>query len=189
MKIKVIGIDPAFANIGLALGEVDVGSGRVNIRDLHLIRTEAEKVNKKVVRKNSDDLRRARENITALRGVIDAYDPSFVFAEVPTGAQSARASWTLGIAVGMLGAVTKPMIEVLPREVKIATGLKHPDKEDMIEWAMKQHPQAPWVMQKRGGVLQSVKGSNEHLADAVAVIHAGVATEEFKRMLAFSASL
>ncbi len=183
--IKVVGIDPAFANIGVCCGFlVPDGSPsgfRLQISTLELIQTQADKAGKKVVRKNSDDLRRAQEASRQLRGIISDFKPSMVFAEVPTGAQSARAAWALGIAVGVLAGIDSPLVQVLPREVKEAVGERHADKEEIIEWALKKFPDAPWFWQSRGGKQVSVNSKNEHVADAVAAIHAGLLTDEFKR--------
>lgn len=178
-RIPILGIDAAFANTGLALAYYDVDSETVEVADLRLIKTEADKAGKKVVRKNSDDLRRAAEVIVGSDKALVDHQPAFAFAEVPTGAQSARAAWALGIAVGLIAhtASKVPLIQVTPKEVKDVTGEKFPDKAQMIDWAVRKHPNAPWP--KRGGKI--VAGQAEHLADAVAAIHAGLQTDEFRR--------
>lgn len=182
--IRVLGIDAAFVNVGLALAEVtiDRSVSQINVQDLRLVRTEADKDSKKKVRKNSDDLRRAREVVRAIRYAIQEWDVHMVAVEVPTGAQSARAAWSLGMAVGILASIDVPTIEVLPREVKLVTGERHADKDMMIEWAIANHPSAPWSYRTLAGKQVQVSSTNEHLADAVAAIHAGTRTEEFKRM-------
>jgi hypothetical protein len=48
----------------------------------------------------------------------------------------------------------------------------------MIEWAVAKHPDAPWL--RRGGKLIA---KNEHLADAVASIYAGLKTAQFASVL------
>jgi Holliday junction resolvasome RuvABC endonuclease subunit len=183
--IKVVGIDPAFANIGVCCGHLvpaPTSSGyRLQIASLDLIHTEADKAGKKVVRKNSDDLRRAQQASRGLRSIISDFKPAMIFAEVPTGAQSARAAWALGIAVGVLAGIDGALVQVLPREVKEAVGERHAGKEEIIEWALKQHPEANWYMRTSGGKQVSVNSKNEHLADAVATIYAGLLTDDFKR--------
>ena len=183
--IKLLGIDAAFANTGMALCEYELETGSIIVNELRLCKTEADKANKKVVRKNSDDLRRTSESIDALDQAIDEFAPSFAICEVPTGTQSARSAWCLGIAVGVIGHVAKrvPLIQVTPKEVKDVTGLKFPDKAEMIEWASTKHPGANWPMQTVKGVKSIVAGKAEHMADAVAVVHAGVRTTEFRGYL------
>ena len=108
MLIQVVGVDSAFSNMGLARASIDLRTGSILINSLRLISTEAQA--KKVVRKSSDDLRRARE----LHGALSEFAPGSLvaFAEVPHGSQSGRASWALGIAVGVLASCPIPMIQV-----------------------------------------------------------------------------
>lgn len=184
MEIKVMGLDPAFSNTGVCRGVLrSTEEGyRLDIVALDLIHTEAEKINKKVIRKNSDDLRRAQETSRQLREIINAWRPNCIFAEIPTGAQSARAAWALGIAVGVVGSIDRPIIQVLPREVKEAVGERHAGKDEIIDWAIGKYPDANWAWRNKNGEKIQVKSTNEHLADAVAAIHAGLLTDEFQRI-------
>ena len=170
--MKIMGIDAAFANIGLALGvmEDDV----IVIKDLHLVHTEGLKRRPKGMTKSTDDLRRARECLSQVQQKIIEWQPDIIVAEVPFGSQSARASWSLGITIGVLAGIGD-FIEVTPRQVKTATGEPNADKDMMIEWAMLKHPEAPWVMRKLKGNIVQVASTNEHLADAVGAIYAGIA--------------
>ncbi len=182
MRIPVIGIDAAFANTGIALGFYDVQAGRIEMQELRLVSTTADKVNKKVVRKNSDDLRRAGEVLRFVDAAIADHQPKFAFCEVPFGAQSARAAWALGISVGLIAHVMTqvPLIQVTPKEVKDVVAEKFPDKAQMISWASKTYPDLNWPT--RSGKI--VAGKAEHMADAVAAIHAGVLTDDFRRTIA-----
>lgn len=185
--IRVLGLDAAFSNCGMAVAEVDVAFAEAPIiraTRLHLVSTKADSAGKKVVRKNSDDLRRTREVASAIRDVILQEKIDLVCVEVPMGAQSARAAWALGIVVGILGSVQTPLIEVSPREVKLVTGDKLAEKEDMIKWASETYPALNWP-RTTGPTPRIVAGKAEHLADALAAIHAGVGTEEFKRLAIF----
>ena len=184
-EIRIVGFDPAFANWGIAHAMFNMQSGQITVDDLVLIQTETSK--HKDVRKNSDDLRRSRELNRAILSNTEGV--SVIFSEVPTGTQSARASWTLGIAVGVLGAVHTPIIQLQPTEVKLATvGTKTASKQEMIEWAMAMHPDAPWIMRKSKGKMVPLN-SNEHLADAVEVLYAGVQSDQFYQMRALLAGL
>lgn len=183
VRIPILGIDAAFANTGIVLAEYDIETNTVFVKELRLVQTTADKANKKVVRKNSDDLRRAAEAITAVDKAIEDHKPVFAVVEVPFGAQSARAAWALGIAVGIIAHVASKvsLIQVTPKEVKDVVGEKFPDKAQMIAWAYRNYPDANWPMQKRGGKLEIVAGKAEHMADGVAAVHAGIVTDEFKR--------
>ena len=168
----LIGIDLAFANMGLC--RATWNGGAVKVEELKLVSTE--NTEGKSVRKSSSDLRRAQELYRALTDFCAGADLAFV--EVPHGSQSARASWALGISVGVLSSCTLPLIQVTALEVKlISAGKKNASKDDLINWAIKKHPEAKWL--RHAG---RVTNKNEHLADAIATIHAGMNTDEFKRM-------
>ena len=87
-----------------------------------------------------------------------------------------------GVCVGVLGAIRSlgiPLIEVTPTEVKVAfTGNKTATKEEMIAEAIKLYPQANFPNQ-RGRITAKA----EHVADAIAAIHAGVNTPMFQNLL------
>lgn len=174
--MNVIAIDAAFANMGLAAAVI-LPTGKVLCNDLLLVSSERE--DKKVVRKSSDDLRRAQHLAVMLRHWQGLHRPSIAFAEVPSGSQSASAARALGIAVGVLASCTVPIIEVSPMEVKrlFGTGKKGATKAEIIAWAVKKWPSAPWLRYK-GRLTQA----NEHLADAMAVIEAGMQTPAFQQL-------
>lgn len=175
--IQVVGIDPALRNMGFCKATLDLDTLKITVTDLILVTTEADKKNAKVVRKNSDDLDRAQ----ILHGAIvrECRGASLAFVEVPVGSQSARAMASYGICIGILAACPIPMIQLTPTEVKLAaTGSKHAAKQEVIEWAFEQHPAAPWLTTKRGGVRVPTL-NNEHLADACAAIYAGIKTDQF----------
>ena len=176
MKIKIVGIDPAMANMGLAKATLDLDTLDIHIDELILPQTESE--NGKTVRKNSDDIRRAK---ILYDGMVEACkDASFAIAEVPVGSQSARAMASYGICVGVLAACPIPLIQVTPTEVKLAAiGEKNASKLEMIDWGIKKYPYANWIMRKKGGVMVP-QNCNEHLADACAAIEAGLKTQQFK---------
>jgi len=166
MIIKAIAIDPAFANMGLARVSIDTQSSKVTCDDLKLIRTE--RLDLKVVRKSSSDLSRARVLSQALTEW--CYGSTIAFA----------AAKGLGIAVGVIAGCPLPLIEVSPTEVKRLFGEKGPvSKAQIITWAMKTWPDAPWLKHKGKVTL-----ANEHLADALAIVMAGMKTQEFQRLMA-----
>lgn len=181
MKIRVAGIDPSLNNTGLALGTFDISTGKVDIGLIQLIETEAR--SKKTVRKSSDDLRRAGEIVSGIHQFIA--DCHVVFAEIPTGSQSARGSFSNGICLGVLssiGTVETPfkgrLIQVSPTDVKLsAVGSKVAGKDEMIDWAYGRYPELEWFRYR--GKLQR---KNEHVADAIGAINAGVQTDEFKTL-------
>lgn len=182
ITVKAVAIDMAFSNMGLAHVDLIVVKDGISIlgRDLRLVSTERE--DHKEVRKSSDDLRRAGILHQTLTDFVDDSCATIAFAEVPSGSQSASAARALGIAVGVLGSCPVPIIEVSPMEVKklfSPNGKRKVPKTEIIAWAVKQWPRLPWL--KHAGKLTL---ANEHLADAMAVVVAGISTPAFKQLLA-----
>lgn len=178
MKMKVIGIDPALANIGLALAVVDLDSFNWHIEDIVLIQTQKGD-NLKVVRQNSDDLRRARELHMGIHTTAKRWGVGLAIGEVPVGAQDARAAFSFGVATGLLAGLPVPMIEVQPGEVqKNVLGYRGKDKEAIIAWATGKWPDLPWKKRMFKGNLRLV-ADNEHMADACAIIDTGLKTQQF----------
>lgn len=187
--IRVVGFDPSMSNWGIARGILVPGDAHsdavIEIHDLSVIKTQAEKA--KQIRRNSDDLDRAE---SLMKGAMAAAEGAqAIFVEVPVNSQSARAAVAYGLCVGILGALRAmgiPFFEVNPTEVKLAaTGDKNASKIDMINWATGLYPQAPWPTQTVKGATSIVASTAEHMADAVAAIHAGIASKSFKQMLPF----
>lgn len=178
-KLRIVGIDPALRNFGYALATVDIKSGKFTVTDLELVKTEDDAGKK--VRRNSDDLRRCRTHVEALKRITEG--AALVAAEIPVGSQSARAMASYGACIGILAACEVPIIEVTPTENKVrATGKKTASKDEMIEWAHNLFPKAPWLTRKSGG-KEVLKNENEHLADAVGAINAALQTEQWKQCL------
>jgi hypothetical protein len=78
--------------------------------------------------------------------------------------------------------LTNAVVTVTPTEVKVAaTGMKHADKEDVILATHGCYPDAPWLKSKKPNAMNIIDrdgyyltNANEHLADAVGVILAGL---------------
>ena len=183
MLIKVAGQDPSLRNWGTSLGVYDTETRKLTIQQLGVINPVLP--TGKQVRQNSLDLEAAKQlcagALTAVQGA------QAIFVEVPVGSQSARAMASYGVCVGVLGALranSVPFIEVSPTEVKLAGyGKKTATKQDMIQWAMDKHPEANWPMYKQKGIALVSEAKAEHMADAIAAIYAGIASNTFQQML------
>lgn len=178
MRIPVVGMDPSLRHWGLAESHLDLTTGYLDTPRLTIIEPGDPKG--KQIRQNSKDLHLA-ENL-AVAALAAARQAKAVFVEVPVGSQSARAMASYGICVGVLGAVRAegiPLIEVTPLEVKLAfTGKKTATKDEMIREALRLYPMAEFP--KHRGKLTA---KAEHVADAIAAIHAGVNTPYFQQIL------
>lgn len=193
MKLKLLGLDPSLSNFGIAKMTLDLTDRSLDLDDLVLVKTEPEqdKKKKKAVRQNSLDLERGRILHDAL--IEHAQGFQIAVAEVPVGSQSARAMASYGVCIGVLAACPIPMIQVTPSEVKMAGfGVKTATKDEMIEWALQTYPAANWLRYAQNGKTYK-KGepsaANEHLADAVAAVHAGILTDQFRQATALMRGL
>jgi len=178
MKIPVVGMDPSLTHWGIALADLDLTTGYLDNVELRLI--EPTRINTKQVRQNSKDLHEAKQ--LAKEALAYGRMAKAVFVEVPHGSQSARAMASYGVCVGILGSLLAEsisLIEVTATEVKEAfTGNKDASKKEMIAQAITLYPEANFP-QHRGKITAKA----EHVADALAAIHAGVNTPLFQNLL------
>lgn len=191
-RILVAGLDPAFAAFGIARLWLDLETLKFSFDRFRTIWTDKRAGKGKVIRQNSDDLRRATEIHDALHEELKGC--TVAFGEIPSGAQHARSAYGFGVAVGVLSSIKIPLIQVMPLEAKLGSvGRKTAEKPDIIAWAAERFPEAPWqhyesdTKNKKGEVVNRAGDlhiDNEHVADACAVSHAGIQTPEFKHLLA-----
>lgn len=190
-SILVAGLDPAFATFGIARMLLNLDTLDLTMGGVRTILTEKLAGKKKMIRQNSDDLRRAKELHDGMHAEIG--DCIVAFAEIPSGQQHSRSALGFGVALGVLASCAIPIIQVMPVETKLASvGVKTAEKPEIIAWAANQYPSIAWQryqkdVQKGGKLLRragDLHDDNEHAADACAVIHAGIHTPEFKQLLA-----
>jgi hypothetical protein len=156
-----------------------------------LVTIDTEKDKSKQVRRSSDDLVRCQKIIEVYHELVRPC--TVVFAEIPTGAQSARAAFSFGAVTALVASCPVPVIQVQPSETKMATvGTKTASKEEMIEWANEAYPHGPFERYPKDKFVKGklirragdIVDSEEHVCDAVAVAHAGIRTDQFKQLLA-----
>lgn len=177
-----VGLDPSLSNFGAAKMELTFDSlGKVasyKLIDIALSETSPDK--KKTRRKNEEDRARAVEHSRFLKDFLK--DANIVFCELPVGSQTARAMASYGICVGITSAIELPFFVVSPADVKLAACKdKQASKEQMVNWAISRFPTAQW----KQGKSKAIGTKNEHIADALASIVAGVKTEQFKQAFTF----
>lgn len=178
MKIPVVGFDPSLRNWGIAESTLDLETGFLDTPKLTTVCPKD--MEGKQVRQNSHDLFISEQLAEVVIPI--AKTAKAIFVEVPVGSQTARAMTSYGICVGILGTIRSmgvPLIEVTPLEVKkVFTGDKLATKEKMIAMAVSLYPDANFP-KYRG----EVSGKAEHVADAIATIHAGVRTPVFQNLM------
>ncbi len=176
--IRFLSIDPSMSNLGLAWGFITPNSTIV-IDGADVIETEPTK--SKQIRASSDTIARCKDLRNGINLVLTNFRPAVIFAETPTGSQSAAGMKNYGISCMLLASLPIDPIEVTPTEVKLAvTTSKTTSKEMMISTVYAMHPGDFWPRNKQGHLSNKC----EHIADAIAAAHAGIATPIFRQLLA-----
>ena len=180
--MKVLGVDPALKNVGMAAGYLDLDNMTFSIENLDLVKTSPS--NSKTTRKNSDDLERCRVLHQGLQAF--SKDAEIAFVEMPVGSQSARAMMSYGACMMLIASLKIPVIELTPREVKVAaTGDQNATKRDLIDWGWSVAPDASGWRVKGKRLIDE----NEHMADAIGAINAGLSNPEFQALVAMVRSM
>lgn len=170
VRFRVLGIDPSFRHFGVAKAILAWDGHQATVEDLTVGVCHTAKTTEKQVRVSSDNIRNARQIHNFLMEQVAWAD--VVISEIPTGAKSAKASHGFGICVGLLATIQKPLIEVSLQEVKkAAVGKVTASKKEIMTWAQLRYPDAGWT---------GVQNSDEHPADAIAAIHAGLKKDDFR---------
>lgn len=172
--MKFISIDSSLANTGVAVGTIDSHGIHVDKILLH----ETSKAKNKQVRASSDTIHRCKETHLFLQKIIEMEKPKVIFVETPSGSQSASGMKSYGATCQLIAVLRPDPIQVTPTEVKVASvGNKSASKRAIIDWAYGLYPDLEWVFNK--GILQN---KMEHVADAIAIVYAGVKTPDFIRL-------
>ncbi len=183
MIIKVAGFDPSLRNWGIAQAELDLVTGVLSTPVLSVIASEPN--NQKQVRTNSQDLAVCTDLASQVIKV--GATTKVIFVEMPVGSQSAASMKGYGACIGILGALQASgikIIEVTPMESKkLFTGNKNATKKEMIAKAIEHYPEANWPTYKKKGQVLYAESEAEHMADAIAAIHAGVQTPLFTNLM------
>ena len=174
-----VAIDPSLSNTCLTAFDI---SDRLIVIDSVTISTQ-KNPNKKI-RAASDLIERCVDLYRGSKQFIDRWDPQIIFAETPSGSQSASGMKNYGVSCFLLASLPDRCLEVTPHEVKMASvGKKNASKKEMIEWAYEQHPEAPWLIRNDFPLMKQ-----EHMADSIGVMYAGMRTKEFEWLVKATSS-
>lgn len=175
--MKFISIDSSLAHTGVAIG--NIVDGKIDVTKILLHSTE--KTDNKQVRASSDTITRCRSTVQFISQILIDEDPVVIFVETPSGSQSANGMKSYGATCQLIAMLSPDPVEVTPMETKLASvGSKTASKRDIINWAYNIYPalKDQWVY--HGCTLQA---KNEHMADAIAIAHAGIRTTEFRKLI------
>lgn len=176
--IKVAGMDPSMSNWGLAIGTYNTQTDELSFDELLVVKPVINKDKK--IRASTRDIQRAETLFFHIMDKIQDID--LVVAETPIAGQDSRSCVNYAMCNSLIAAMNVlrkyPIIEVSPYDVK-AVVAKGAQKNDMIAWALDQHPEAQWKTRVVKGLRTIVVGHAEHVADAIAAFYAGSKNKSF----------
>lgn len=172
--MRFIAIDSSLSNTGIAVGEIK--DGKVLVEKIMLHSTS--KTKNKQIRASSDTITRCRSTHRFVHDIIAKEKPKVIFIETPQGSQNSSAMKSYGATCQLIASLEPDPIEVTPTEVKFAvTGKKEASKTTIINWAIRRYHSLTWEYHHG-----KPKNKMEHMADAIAIAHAGIATSDFIRL-------
>ncbi|RYF46803.1 MAG: hypothetical protein EOO38_13390 [Cytophagaceae bacterium] len=193
--LRMLGLDPGLTNTGFAVADVDMDQRKIKrVIDLGLLKTERNILLS--VRRTSDDLRRAQEIYQALHRIASDLKVDVIAVEMVTTTPYRRPNISFGVMIGVVAGLQLPVFEVLPYEAKAAAvGKRDATKKDMVHWALKtcgEHVTWPTsAKSNKWGLMHDgsfVTLQAEHQADALAMIHGALHTEQFRLSAALFAN-
>ena len=168
-KTRYMGFDPSLCNWGWVLVETNPKGGSLSLVDMGTIRITADSSIKKP---NERLLDRTGRLWDALQELPYAWVQG-TFVEAPVGSQSASARDSYAACIALLSVMTIPLTIVTPREVKAVSGNPKASKREMVDWATYKYPHDKWKVRGNEYCL-----NNEHQADALAAVVAGLRKEQ-----------
>ena len=168
MTVKLLGIDPGLASLGWAVIELTRNTDR--LIDLGVIITE--KSHKKLeVLVSADNLRRGREQFSALKGVLTKHHKiGLIATESLSWPRNAAAIGKVGISWGVLCSHAEqwriPMVQISPQALKKAIcGIGNAPKDEVMEEISKREGYETFKAQ-----IMAIprKANREHPSDATA---------------------
>lgn len=163
----IVGIDPGFTNLGIAILNADTGT----VLDAYVVTTKRE-TKVRMLATASDNLRRTTELSEAIFAVLAKYKPVMVAMEAPSMSGNASTSMVLGMCFGaIVGACYSmqiPYAEIPPRDLKkFLTGDSTSDKAAMLKSLQVRCPTIVRIMAGH----KTAKARYEHAVDAAAACY------------------
>jgi Holliday junction resolvasome RuvABC endonuclease subunit len=165
-KPVLVGIDPGFASVGLAV--VELRASNDHVVAVKVLRTEKSSAKKNLLA-SDDNLRRAREISCELRKVLfsDDYQVVGICAESMSFPRNASAAAKVAMTWGILAALAQdtPIFQCSPQELKFrVVGSKTASKED-VQAALLQRFGADVAK-----LLDAPPSQHEHAYDALGAV-------------------
>lgn len=178
--LRVLGLDPGFANLGWCVVELyPEGKARALSAGVFRTQKEAKKLN---VYASHDDIRRSREIARALAELIDGFNVSAICAESMSFPRNSSAAAKIALSWGVITAHADlhalPIVALSPQAIKLAVARnKAASKEDV----------AKGVRAQMAGIAVELKhvpaSKQEHPYDAAASVLAARDSDVIRSLL------
>lgn len=138
MCTVILGVDPGFANFGWAA----IRLSPERIEAAGVLRTAKSHERRRILAVD-DNVRRTRELVVSLRGVLGRFDVAAICAEsmshVRNASASAKVSLAWGVVITLAEQLCIPLLQASPQEVKFrVTGAKSASKDEVAFSVRKQ---------------------------------------------------
>jgi Holliday junction resolvasome RuvABC endonuclease subunit len=178
--LRIVGIDPGLASLGLAVLEWDGAQWRLSQDGLRVVGTR-KSPRKQRIRATDDNVRRAREIGVLLEQHCGVPGVAAVCAEALSFPRSASVAAKVALVWGVLAEMTRArglaLLQSTPQEVKRAgCGCVSASKEDVQAAMCARFPEA-------GPPLRALGARAEHAADALAAAVACLETDQVRLLL------
>lgn len=174
--LHVLGLDPGFANIGIAVVRID-GDRMVPVY-LDVLRTSKSDA-KRQVRASEDNFDRAKDIAATLRELAVRYDVRMLTAETMSFPRNASVAAKMAMCWGVIAALADglelPLAQASPQEIKKAVcGNKSASKEDVVDAVRKLFPESTKLLERVPASL--IEHPYDALASVVACSHSELFT-------------
>lgn len=180
--LKIVAMDPSMRNWGLAVFLMDPDDYAITVEELYVIRSNKDK--KKAAKKSTRDIMTVEELLNGIIPIVE--DADVIVAEIPIGGRDSAAALSYSICISIIATLNVAYTEVFPvtpHEVKMNVH-KEATKAEMIEWATRMHPEAPWVYRTQKGKQYIVASFAEHVSDAIGALYAAASKPQFFKNIA-----
>ena len=180
-NIKIVAMDPSMRNWGMATIILDLDTFEFYVKDLDVIHSNKDP--KKAKKKSSRDIMTVEELLDGIIPIVS--DADVIIAETPIGGRDSSAALSYSICISIIAAINvsfTKVFEVTPNEVKLNV-VKNATKAQMIDWATRLHPEAPWKYRTVKGEQVIITGFAEHVSDAIGALYAASKKEAFFKLI------
>lgn len=174
MSVRVLGIDPGLANMGVCVVELD--GKDIKVVFLEVLATQKSSKKKEVLA-SSDTVRRARELANALNAVVVRQRPMVMAVEAMSYPRNASSAAKTAVSWGVLATLAElfdlPMVQASPQDMKKALCGNRSASKVEVQKELESHFPGAF----HDFVTRYPKAQHEHGFDALGVVFACLNSE------------